>query len=147
MKLLVNLENSNLILSERDGGKRLISINPACLEDDLDPFSEIPQSEYRPLIAKLVDELAKSSHAKKVILFGAIARGEADRMSDIDLCIISENSEKMQTLASMISYQCSAGEFFEHRWQVNIFVISSSELEEGRGFITDLRVEGITLYG
>lgn len=83
------LSNNDLVVEEHDGARRLVQINRDRLTLPGDPYLEIPQSEfYAPVKAAtdaLLDEL---DGVLAVVLYGSVARGEADRRSDVDLWVL-----------------------------------------------------------
>ncbi|UCE73208.1 MAG: nucleotidyltransferase domain-containing protein [Methanomassiliicoccales archaeon] len=146
-KLLDSMKEANLIQSNRVGRKRFVEINTSLIEKPEDPLFQIPQEEYRGVVKKIIDQINKIKQVKNVILFGAIARGTADRMSDIDILVVGEDVTRLQEKTSKIAYDCRTGKILKQRFEVNIRVITPAELEEPRGFIRDALSEGIMLYG
>ena len=51
--------------------------------------------KFRPVIKVYLKELKKKIKPEKVILFGSYAKGTADRDSDIDLVIVSNDFKRM----------------------------------------------------
>lgn len=83
------LANNDLIIEERDGTRRLVQINRDRLTVPEDPYLEIPQSEFHdPVKAATEAILDKLDGVLGVVLYGSVARGEADRRSDIDLWVL-----------------------------------------------------------
>lgn len=146
-KLLEAMEDADIIKSTRMGRKRFISINRELVEIPKEPIFQIPQKEYQNVVKKILERIVKLSDVEKVILFGAVARGTADRMSDLDILVIGKNVTKLQEKTSKVAYDCRTGKMFEERFEVNIRVISIEEVKRSRGFIKDALNEGIKLYG
>lgn len=146
-KLLDTMKGAGLIQSYRVGRKRFIEINRALIEVPEDPITQIPQEEYREVVKKIIDRILDLKEVEKVIVFGAVARGTADRMSDIDILVVGRDVMKLQEKASKIAYDCRTGKLFKQRFEVNIRVITPGELDEPRGFIKDAVNEGIMLQG
>jgi len=97
-KELRNLEGAGLLLSKKDGGRRLFWLNPD------NPIL----SELRAMILKTVGagDLIRGSledvpGIEAVFIFGSFASGEVDDRSDLDLMIIGGLS--LQELADMIA--------------------------------------------
>jgi predicted nucleotidyltransferase len=145
--LLDAMKDAGLIESDRVGRKRFISINEQYIELPEDPISQIPQREYRKVIKTILDKINRIKHIEKVILFGAVARGSADRMSDIDILVVGKNISKMQDRVGKISYDAKSGRILPERFELNIKMISPSEYNKPRGFVKDAQTEGILLYG
>lgn len=78
-----------------DGGKPArIRIDQAHLQRSDSVFA-IPQQHFRKPVQKFLDEIARRTESSEalreivgVVLFGSVARGEADRSSDLDLLVI-----------------------------------------------------------
>lgn len=52
----------------------------------------IPRSEFRGVIAKLVEiVLGRIKRVRSIVLFGSIARGDAPLSTDIDLIVVSDS--------------------------------------------------------
>jgi len=89
---------------------------------------------------------------KEIILFGSVARGEAEKESDIDLFFDIENKEKEEKTAKLIKnelekfHKSNAAETFSLRGIKNKISIKVGELDKWslkRSIISD----GIMLYG
>lgn len=83
------LAESDLVEVRQAGNARRVRINRARLQDPGDPIERIPQTPYRTPVRMIThyvrDEL---DDLLGIVLFGSVARGEADRQSDIDLWIL-----------------------------------------------------------
>lgn len=83
------LQANGLIETFHEGNARRVHIDRSKLDKPDDPIRSIPQTEYQaPVrIARryIEDEL---DDVKGIILFGSVARGDADRQSDIDLWVL-----------------------------------------------------------
>jgi DNA-binding transcriptional ArsR family regulator len=79
------LAETDLVHITREGNKKLVQINRARLSKPDDPILQIPQAEFhdpvRALVARLRDRI---DNIVGILMFGSVARGEADRSSDID---------------------------------------------------------------
>jgi predicted nucleotidyltransferase len=146
-KLLDAMKDAELIESVRVGRKRFISINSELIEMPKDSFSQIPQKEYRKIVKLIVSKIIKKKEVKKVILFGAMARGSADRMSDIDILVVGKNVSKLQDKLGKISYDAKSGKILPERFELNIRIITPLEFTKPRGFVKDALMEGILLFG
>ncbi|MFC6731001.1 MULTISPECIES: nucleotidyltransferase domain-containing protein [unclassified Haladaptatus] len=77
-----------VVETHREGRKQYVSINRARLTKP-DPFLSIPQVEFQKPVRAFVNRIREEvDELVGVVLFGSVARGEADRVSDIDLLII-----------------------------------------------------------
>lgn len=87
------LEDNNLIKIHQKGNARRVQINRDILDNPSDPISKIPQSEYRTPVRIAKTYLKeKLNDIKGLVLFGSVARGQADKKSDIDLWILIEKN-------------------------------------------------------
>ena len=81
---------------------------------------------------------------QKIILFGSVARGDADEYSDIDLIIVKETETRF------IQRQVDATNLVPSGISVDIFVYTPEEfqnmIDEDSPFIERALAEGIVLY-
>ena len=103
---------------------------------DVPSIDEI-RSTFEPFLRK--------GKAKRAIVFGSYARGEADRHSDLDLIIVADTTEDW-----FDRYHAFPGVFNIWRGGIDILIYTPEELEEmlasGRAFIEDALREGVTIY-
>ncbi|WP_317175941.1 nucleotidyltransferase domain-containing protein [Halomontanus rarus] len=148
-KALSLLEAMGLVVRRDTGGKTLYRIdeNRLCKTDD--PFLDIPQAEFRDPLSRFVnrvdDELVTVAG---IVCFGSVARGEADRVSDIDLFVLVTEDDELVPARRTISEIVRILEeepIDGQRYEFEVFV-ESPESARRRG--EDLRPifqEGITL--
>jgi predicted nucleotidyltransferase len=95
------LEANDLVETHHEGNARRVQINRARLQKPDDPIRSIPQTEFQtPVRAAqqyIEDEL---KDVRGIILFGSVARGTADRQSDIDLWVLVEGDRMEQRHAA-----------------------------------------------
>lgn len=83
------LEANDLVDVEYGGPAKHVSINTDRLDVPDDPILCIPQSEYHEPVRAAVRELTHElDDLAGIVLYGSVARGEADRQSDIDLWVL-----------------------------------------------------------
>lgn len=83
------LEANDLVGVKHEGPAKHVSINTGRLDIPDDPILRIPQSEYHEPVRAAVRELTHELDSLAgIILYGSVARGEADRQSDIDLWVL-----------------------------------------------------------
>ncbi len=93
---VVLLEQLNLVDVESTGRSKLVSLNREQVSLPNDPLFTIPQDEFRPPVREFLDHASKDIPAfSGLVLFGSVARGEADRRSDIDLWILIEETDRL----------------------------------------------------
>ena len=99
------LSELDVIETARDGRTQQVRINRDRLTKP-DPILSIPQDEFhqpvRALLQRFQDQLGE---LVGVVLFGSVARGEADRTSDIDLLVIVDENRTTarRTVQSIVS--------------------------------------------
>lgn len=71
-----------------------------------EPVLRIPQEEFHEPVRTALDRLQTELDAVQgVVLFGSVARGQADRQSDIDLWVLVEDDRGEQHRANEIAAQ------------------------------------------
>lgn len=148
---IAELEIMGVVLSSTTGRKKMVWINPERIHDPSDPFSRIPQDGYRKPIRTIVKAIrSRMGGDKAIILFGSVAKGKADRMSDIDILVITKKAKKAEVKAALIESDALKGRLLGERYRVNILVEELSEIEGSLDANTALRsaiMEGIVLHG
>ncbi|PGF14890.1 hypothetical protein CP556_01300 [Natrinema sp. CBA1119] len=83
------LEANDLVETFHEGNARRVHINRTRLDRPNDPIRSVPQTRFQTPVRVaqqyIDDELDR---VEGIVLFGSVARGEADRQSDIDLWIL-----------------------------------------------------------
>lgn len=118
-----HLETLDVIEIRKTPQRDYVSIRQERL-DKPDPILVIEQSEFRKPIRTFVDEtLALLSEADDVtevvgiVLFGSVARGEADRRSDIDLLVIVDGNRTVaRRLVSDVAAELRSAKFDGDRY-------------------------------
>ncbi len=149
-KALSLLEQLDLVVRRDTGSKTLYRIAERHLSDADDPLFEIPQAEFRAPLRLFVDRLTETVPSIAGILcFGSVARGEADRMSDIDVFVLVADDDELVSVRRTVSdlkRELEAESIDGHRYEFDVFV-ESDESARNRG--SDLRPifqEGVELY-
>lgn len=91
------LESNGLIETFHKGNARRVHINRSLLHKSADPIRSIPQTEFQTPVRVaqhyIEDEL---KDVLGIVLFGSVARGDADRRSDIDLWVLVGGDQMQQ---------------------------------------------------
>ncbi len=139
------LEANGLVVVEAEGNRRLVGINRTRVTKPDDPVLRIPQPEFqRPVRAaldRIRDELAE---VHGVLVFGSVARGQADRQSDIDLWVLAGDRAD-QHRANELAKALGQKQFDGDRYEFQILV---ETLESARGHgdrLEDVFADAITL--
>lgn len=91
------LDANELVETFHQGNARRVQINRARLTKPSDPIHQIPQTQFQTpaRVARhyIEDEL---DDVLGIVLFGSVARGDADRQSDIDLWVLVGDDHMQQ---------------------------------------------------
>jgi predicted nucleotidyltransferase len=140
------LEDNGLILAKTEGNRRPVSINRTQVRKPDDPILHIPQPEFHEPVRVAVNRLqSELADVRGILVFGSVARGHADRQSDIDLWVLVEGSRGEQHRANEIIQELEQRRFDGQRYDFQILVESA---ESARGFtdrLTEIFVDAITL--
>jgi predicted nucleotidyltransferase len=136
-----------LIDTRIDGNQKLISINRNWVQKQDDPILEIPQEEFQDPAKAFLDRADQAeAEIVGVILFGSVARGEADRASDIDLQVIvsGELTEARRELHD-IRQEVEGQEFDGERYELQLLVESTKSAESYEDRLREIFSQGIKL--
>lgn len=127
------------------------------LDDDhvtaSDPLFNIRQQEFRKPVRTFLDELTdgiSSTDAIEelvgVLLFGSVARGEADRSSDIDLLVVVDgDGTRARRLASKLARDLEDRAFDGDRYEFEVLVETVESAASHGEKLRELFDEGIVL--
>jgi predicted nucleotidyltransferase len=86
------LEANGIVVVEATGNRRLVGINRTRVTKPDDPVLRIPQPEFHSPVRVALDRLHDELETVDgVLVFGSVARGRADRQSDIDLWVLAND--------------------------------------------------------
>lgn len=145
-RALQALVSAGLLKEKKEGRGRFLKIKDDVILYPKDPYVQIPQDEFRDVVKNIMEKVKRDRRVEKVILFGGVARGTADRMSDIDFLVVSKDVMTSENKTSKIAHNCRTGKMFDQRYGISFRVIDVEELKKPRGFIKDALLEGIVLY-
>lgn len=139
------LEPNGVVVVETQGNRRLVGINRQRISKPNDPVLRIPQSEFHPPVRTALDRLQDElDHVLGVMVFGSVARGQADRQSDIDIWVLAGDRSE-QHRANKIAKELGQERFEGNRYEFQILV-ESPESARGRGDrLEDVFTDAITL--
>ena len=99
--------------------------------------------KFQGKIEQVVDSLM-GYEPEQIILFGSVARGDADEYSDIDLIVIKDTDQRF------VQRMVEAGFFISRDIAVDVFVYTPEEIatmiEDENPFIQQALKEGKILY-
>jgi predicted nucleotidyltransferase len=144
---VTDLEAVDFVTTEQEGPKKLVQINRARLDKPDDHVLTIPQAEFHRPVRDLVTELQNHlSGIRGIILFGSVARGEADRQSDIDcFVLVSENQATGQQTAHEVADELHDRRYNDARYTFQILVESVETATQYGQRLQTIFAEGITL--
>ncbi|MFC6863088.1 nucleotidyltransferase domain-containing protein [Halomicroarcula sp. GCM10025817] len=136
------------IQTYREGRKQYVSINRDRLTKP-DPILSIPQSEFhKPIRAFVTRVESELGNLVGIILFGSVARGEADRASDIDiLVIVDEEKTQARRLVQSVVSDLEETKFDGNRYSFEALVESTDSAARIGSRLQQQFSDGITLVG
>nr|WP_273738260.1 nucleotidyltransferase domain-containing protein [Natrinema soli] len=145
----VNVLSSNDLVTESPkSNQRLVQINRQRLSIPDDSILRIPQSEYHQPVKTAVTKLRENiSDVVGIILYGSVARGDADRRSDIDLWLLTRSGRaESQREANAIARDLEEMEFDGDRYAYDIDVEAVQAIPAYTDDIREIIVSGIPVY-
>lgn len=142
------LEDNDLVVVKREGNKKLVRINRVRVETPNDDVLRIPQPEFHPPIRRAVDRLVDElDDVLGVLVFGSVARGEADRQSDIDVWVlVREDRMRNQQRAQQVATDVGEERFDGDRYEFQIVVESPESVPAYTEDIAEIVTGGIPVY-
>ncbi|GGC71790.1 helix-turn-helix domain-containing protein [Haloferax sulfurifontis] len=134
--------------------RKYVSIDPERLQKD-DPVLSIEQTAYHAPVRAFVENVETAVEDSDevdrllgVLVFGSVARGDADRKSDVDVFVVVDGDRTTaRRVVSNVASQLGEERFNGDRYTFEPFVESEeSALRAGEKLLEIFR-EGITLYG
>jgi predicted nucleotidyltransferase len=110
-------------------------------------LTQIPQSEFqeptRTLVTRLTDQL---DEIQGIVLFGSVARGAADRQSDIDCFVLVEEEQALaQQTAHELTSHLREERFRGDRYTFHVLVESVANARKHGERLQEIFAEGLTL--
>ncbi|WP_199712264.1 MULTISPECIES: nucleotidyltransferase domain-containing protein [unclassified Halorubrum] len=142
------LVENELVIESPEGNQRLVQINRERLAIPDDPLLRIPQPEFQKPVKAAVDELTgRLDGVIGIVLYGSVARGEADRRSDIDLWALTTNDRAPnQREANAVGRDLEEAKFDENRYAYDIDVEAVHAIPTYTEDVREIVVSGIPIY-
>ncbi|MFC6765224.1 nucleotidyltransferase domain-containing protein [Natrinema soli] len=142
------LSSNDLVTESPKSNQRLVQINRQRLSIPDDSILRIPQSEYHQPVKTAVTKLRENiSDVVGIILYGSVARGDADRRSDIDLWLLTRSGRaESQREANAIARDLEEMEFDGDRYAYDIDVEAVQAIPAYTDDIREIIVSGIPVY-
>lgn len=147
-RVIDTLVENGLVVEHYEGNQRLIQINRDQLSIPDDPLLRIPQLEFQEPVKAAVDELtSRLDDIVGIVLYGSVAQGEADRLSDIDLWVLAQGDRAAnQREANAVARKLEEETFNENRYAYDIDVESVRAVPTYTADIREIVVSGIPIY-
>jgi len=131
-----------------------IAINVDRLQKD-DPILAVPQSEFHAPIRAFVDRVQTTladgnavDDLLGIVIFGSVARGEADRQSDIDCFVVVEGDRTTaRRRVTDVVAELQSERFDGDRFAFEPYVESAESARRAGGKLRDIFAEGVTVSG
>ncbi len=142
------LAANDLVTDRRDGNARLVQINRERLLHPDDPFLQIPQAEFHRPVRTAVDKLVENLDGiVGIVLYGSVARGDADRRSDIDLWVLVEEDRMAhQRTANRIRQDLESHEFDTGRYEYETDIESLPAVPKYTDELQDILSDGLVVH-
>ncbi|MGQ3331049.1 nucleotidyltransferase domain-containing protein [Halorubrum sp. FL23] len=142
------LVENGLVVESPEGNQRLVQINRERLAIPDDPLLRIPQPEFQQPVKAAVDELTgRLDGVIGIVLYGSVARGEADRRSDIDLWVLTtDDRAPTQREANAVGRDLEDAEFDGNRYAYDIDVEAVQAVPTYTEDVRGIVVSGIPIY-
>jgi len=141
------LESLELITTKREGRKRLIHINQERANVSQFGLNLVPEEFYGPIYAFLREQEDRVEKVRGIVLFGSVARDEADRRSDIDLFVlVEENPTHARREFQRIVQELENRKFDGDRYEYEVLVESVDGARDYADRLLPIFSEGLTLY-
>lgn len=139
---------NDLVVERRDGNTRSVHINRDRLSRPDDPFLAIPQSEFQTPVRTAVDDLLdRLEDVIGIVLYGSVARGDADRRSDIDLWVLVEEDRMAnQRTANRVRQHLEDQTFDTGRYAYEIDVEALPAIPNYVEEVRDILSDGLVVY-
>jgi len=147
-KAVTVLSENDLVVERREGNTRWVRINLERLHVPTDPYLQIPQSEFHEPVKAVVTELCEELNGViGIVLYGSVARGEADRRSDVDLWVLVEEDRMAnQRAANQIKQALEDEEFENGRYEYDIDVEALQAVPKYIAEIREVLSDGIVIH-
>ncbi|WP_324665452.1 nucleotidyltransferase domain-containing protein [Haloarcula sediminis] len=151
----VDLLDSLGVVRVRETPQRnYVSIDPERLQKD-DPILAIEQTEFHDPIRAFVERVRNTFDESDdidllvgVVVFGSVARGEADRRSDIDLFVVVDGDRtSARRLVTDVVSDLSDERFDGDRFAFEPYVESVDSANRAGSKLREIFEEGITVVG
>lgn len=148
------LESIGAVRVRETPQRNYVSVNPSRLQKN-DPVLAIEQAEFHePVrefvrrVEEVVSEADEVGDVVGIVVFGSVARGEADRQSDIDVFVVvdSDRTTARRLVTDVVS-DLSEQRFDGERFDFEPYVESVDSARRASSKLREIFEEGITVVG
>ena len=148
------LQQLELVRIDESGRSRNVRLNSNRVTISDEPVFALPQDEFRDPVREFVDRARTEVPSfSALVVFGSVARGEADRKSDIDVWMLIDDTDDLlqaRRTATGIAVDLGEKRFGEegHRYEFEVLVesvesaVSYGEADDG---IDEVLAEGVVI--
>lgn len=148
------LDSINTVRIRETPQRNYVAINPDRLRKD-DPILAIEQREFhepiRAFMSHIQDAVATTEAVDEIlgiVVFGSVARGEADRQSDIDLFVVVDGDRtSARRIVTDVVADLREQRFNGDRFDFEPYVESTESAHRAGSKLREIFTEGITVYG
>lgn len=141
------LEANGFVNAPAEGNRRPVGINRDRLFKPDDPVLQIPQSEFHDPVRAAIERLqSELDDVRGILVFGSVARGQADRQSDIDLWVLVAGSRAERHHGNEVAKQLSQQPFDGDRYTFQVVVETLDSAETYADRLPEIFTDAITLY-
>ena len=142
------LEDNDLVVVTPEGNKKLVGINRDRIETPENDVLRIPQPEFQQPVREAVDALVDHlDDVLGILVYGSVARGEADRQSDVDLWVlVREDRSRNQQRATELAKDLAETRIDGERYGFHIVVESPESVPAYTEDIASIVTAGIPVY-
>ncbi|MFC7131322.1 nucleotidyltransferase domain-containing protein [Haloferax chudinovii] len=134
--------------------RKYVSIDPARLQKG-DPILGIEQTEYHAPVRAFVERVEMAVENSDdidrllgILVFGSVARGEADRKSDIDVFVlVGGDRTTARRVVSNVASELGEERFDGDRYTFEPFVENEESALRAGEKLREIFREGVTVYG
>jgi predicted nucleotidyltransferase/biotin operon repressor len=148
------LESIGAVRVRETPQRNYVSVNPSRLQKD-DPVLAIKQPEFHEPVREFVRRVEQTvsgadevGHVVGIVVFGSVARGEADRQSDIDVFVVVDGDRTTaRCLVTDVVSDLSERRFDGDRFDFESYVESVDSARRASSKLREIFEEGITVVG
>lgn len=148
------LDDLGVVQVRETAQRKYVAIDPSQLQKD-DPILGIEQTEYHAPVRAFVEQVETAiedngdiNQLLGVLVFGSVARGEADRKSDIDVFVLVNGDRTVaRRVVAGVANELGEKRFDGDRYTFEPFVESDESARRAGEKLREIFREGLTVYG